>query len=252
MGKEAKIIEITSDNYLQEHICCAFSDKKCEKGYQDKKEWLISQHNDGYTFKKLDVRGKVFIEYCPAEIGWLPIEANGYMLINCFWVSGKFKGKGHAKALLEECIEDAKDMQGMVAVVASKKQAFMSDKKFFLKQGFEVCDIAKPYFELLYKPFKADSPKPAFKSIAKNAQCDIKNGLSVYYTAACPFNEYYVNVELKRIAEEKGISLAINKLDTRTNAQNHFVPHSLYSVFYNGEFVTQHILNEKAFDKFIK
>lgn len=246
------IVKLNTDNIADEHICCAFSDKKCAEGYQAKKDWLAAQFEDGYTFRKLNVRGKVFIEYVPAEKGWLPIKANGYMLINCFWVSGQFKGRGHARELLLACEQDAKEMYGLVAVVAKKKQPFLSEKKFYIKKGFEVCDSAEPYFELLYKPFTENAPIPKFKEIAKQGRCDVENGLSVYYTNACPFTEYYVNTELKTVAKKKGIPLEINKLETRQQAQNHFVPHSIYSVFYNGKFVTQHILNEKYFDKFIK
>lgn len=246
------IKKLTESNIMEEHICCAISDKKCVDGYNAKKEWLKNLFNDGYVFKKLDVRGKVFIEYVPAEKGWVPIEAPNYMLINCFWVSGRYKGQGHGKALYQECEADAKGMNGIVVVVATKKQPFMSEKKFFKKRGFELCDTAAPYFELWYKPLKKEAPVPKFKAIAKNGVCDVKEGLAVYYTNACPFTEYYVNTELRKVAEEKGVKLKINKLETRELAQNHFVPHTIYSAFYNGKFITQHILNEKSFDKFIK
>jgi len=246
-----EIKEITIENIASEHICCAFSDKKCTSGYLAKKDWLKANIKDRYTFKKLDVRGKVFIEYVPAQNGWLPLEANNYMLINCFWVSGKYKGLGHAKALLKECETDAQNMNGIVAVVGSKKQPFMSDKKFYQMQGFELCDMAEPYFELWYKAYKKDAPKPKFKSITKKGECDIKKGIAVYYTNACPFTEYYTK-ELERIATEKGHKIKLIKLENKEQAQNHFVPHSIYSVFRDGKFVTQHILNEKSFDKFIK
>ena len=149
-------------------------------------------------------------------------------------------------------MNDAKNMNGIVVVVGKKKQPFMSEKKFFQKQGFELCDTALPYFELWYKPFKKNAAIPKFKPVAKNAKCDIKEGVAVYYTNACPFTDYYVNNELKQIAKAKGIKLKITKLETKEQAQNHFVPHTIYSVFYNGKFVTQHILNEKYFDKFIR
>jgi len=246
-----KIIQLTEENIYNEHICCAITDKKCSQGYNAKKDWLKNQINKGYVFKKVDVRGKVFIEYVPAEHGWLPIHAPGYMLINCFWVSGQYKGKGHGKALLKECEHDAKEMNGIVAVAANKKQPFMSEKKFFQNQGFELCDEAEPYFELWYKPFNTTESLPKFKTIAKNGVSDKKEGLSVYYTDACPFTDYYVNVELKKIAKKKGLNLFIKKLETKEEAQNHFVPHTIYSLFYKGKFVTQHILNEKSFDKFI-
>lgn len=246
-----EIIKLSEQNIKDEHICCAFSDKKCKEGYEAKKEWLQNQFDDGYVFKKLDVRGKVFIEYVPAEKAWLPIDAPNYMLINCFWVSGKYKGEGNGKALYEECVKDAKDMNGIVVITSNKKQPFMSEKKFFKKQGFERCDISEPYFELWYKKFKDDAPVPKIKDCAKKGICDNKEGMTVYYTNACPFTEYYVNTELKRVAEDRGKSLKIVKIETREQAQNHFVPHTIYSVFDKGKFVTQHILNEKYFDRFI-
>ena len=251
MTDKLEIIKLTEENLSDEHICCAFSDKKCADGYQAKKDWLRNNFKDGYTFKKLNVRGKVFIEYVPAEKGWVPVDAPDYMLINCFWVSGRFKGQGHGKALFEECVTDAKGMNGLIVVVANKKQPFMSEKKFFIKQGFSLCDTAAPYFELWYKPFKESAPKPKFKDIARHGTCDVQKGLSVYYTNACPFTEYYVNTELARVAAEKGYPLAIKKLETREQAQNHFVPHTIYSLFLDGKFVTQHIINEKYFDRFI-
>ena len=233
-----------------QHICCAFSDKKCRGGYQGKKDWLASQFQDGYVFRKLDVRGKVFIEYVPAEKAWVPVEAQGYMMINCFWVSGKFKGHGHAKDLLQACEDDAATMNGVVVVTGNKKQPFMSDPKFFQKQGYEVCDTAEPYFQLRVKKFSADAPDPSFLPQARHGKCDIEHGLAVFYTPACPFNDYYVNQELVSVAKQKEIPITVVPLDTREKARNHTVPHTLYSVFYNGEFVTQHILNEKVFGKF--
>ena len=36
----SKYIILTEENMAKEHICCAFSDKKCAAGYELKKEWL--------------------------------------------------------------------------------------------------------------------------------------------------------------------------------------------------------------------
>ena len=55
---------------------------------------MTERFAEGFVFKKLDVRGKVFIEYGPAEKAWCPIVADGYMHVDCFWVSGQFKGQG--------------------------------------------------------------------------------------------------------------------------------------------------------------
>ena len=116
---EIKYITLTKENIDTEHICCAFSDKKCSEGYEMKKAWLKKEFDNGYVFRRLDARAKVFIEYVPAEKAWIPIDAPDYLMINCFWVSGQYKGKGHAKALLQFAIEDAKAQgkNGLVTVV---------------------------------------------------------------------------------------------------------------------------------------
>jgi len=47
---------------------------------------------NGYTFQKGDVRGKVFIEYVPIESSWLPLVGKNFMVINCFL---SFGASGH-------------------------------------------------------------------------------------------------------------------------------------------------------------
>ena len=39
----SKYIILTEENMAKEHICCAFSDKKCAAGYELKKEWLTKE-----------------------------------------------------------------------------------------------------------------------------------------------------------------------------------------------------------------
>ena len=248
----SEIIKLNQKNIASEHICCAISDKKTIAGYEAKKQWLAKQFDDGFVFKKLDVRGKVFIEYVPAESAWSPIDAPNYMFINsCFWVAGQFKGKGYGQMLYEECLKDSKDKNGLVVVSSLKKQPYLSDKKFFQKQGFELCDKAAPYFELWYKKLNKNAPAPKFKDCAKTGECDKKDGLVVYYSNGCPYTEFYVK-DLEAVAAKRGYKLTAIKIATREQAQNHFVPHTIYSVFLDGKFVTQHVLNENSFDKFIK
>lgn len=38
-----KYITLTENNIDKDHICCAFSDKKCLAGYELKKEWLTKR-----------------------------------------------------------------------------------------------------------------------------------------------------------------------------------------------------------------
>ena len=37
---ETNYITLTKENIADEHICCAFSDKKCKDSYELKKAWL--------------------------------------------------------------------------------------------------------------------------------------------------------------------------------------------------------------------
>ena len=96
-------IRITKENIDREHICCAMSGKQSLA----KKEWLKQRLDEGLVFYRSEERGKCFIEYIPAESAWVPIEADGYIYINCLWIAGSMKGHGYSNDLLNECINDA-------------------------------------------------------------------------------------------------------------------------------------------------
>ena len=251
--KNINIKTTTKASITDENICCAL-DMQCSGGFSAKKEWLKSHIKDGYTLKKLDEHGRFFIEYVPAEKSWVPINAANYMLINCFCVSRKYKKHGMGTALYEECLRDTynQDRDGITIITGNSNKSFMPENRFLKNKGFLLCDTSEPYFELWYKPLKKTSLIPQFKAIAKKGICNVKEGLSVYYSNACPYTEYYVNVELTNLAKNRNIPLVINKLDTQSKAQNHFVPHTIYSLFYNGKFITQKILTDKIFDKLLK
>jgi len=92
-------IRVTKDNLEKEHICCAISNNK-DVQVSSKKAWLADRFDEGLVFLKSVERGKCFIEYIPAENAWVPINADGYMYIDCLWVSGSFKGHGYSTELL--------------------------------------------------------------------------------------------------------------------------------------------------------
>ena len=100
-------IKVTKENIEDEHICCAISNNK-DVQVASKKAWLADRFDEGLVFLKSVERGKCFIEYIPAEYAWNPIDAPGYMYIDCLWVSGSFKGHGYSSDLLSECIKDSK------------------------------------------------------------------------------------------------------------------------------------------------
>lgn len=251
-----KIIKLDKSNINNEHICCAISDKKCKKSYELKKNWLKREFDNGYIFRRIDARAKVFIEYGPAENGWVPVEAQNYLLINCLWVSGKYKGKGYGKELLQLALEDAisQGKKGLVTVVGTKKFHFMSDTKWLLKQGFETCEELTSGFSLLVKKIVPKANNPYFKETVISGECENKNGLVAYYSNRCPFSEYHVTTSLTETAEKRKLPLEIIKLDTLEKAQSAPTPATIFSLFLNGKFITtdMSVCMDSRYDKVLK
>ncbi len=266
-----RIIEITKDNIDSEHICCAIgSDADNRARALTKKAWMKEQFSRGLRFKRLDERGKVFIEYMPIEAVWKPVVGENYMAVNCLWVSGKFKGQGWAAKLLEECIADARaaGMAGVVAVAGSSVKPFLTDKKFYLKNGFETVDFAEPYFELLAIKFDKNAKNPAFAESAKKGECSFgrenaaegapgaasggmqnaepNRGFVFVYSCQCVFMEEYVAL-LKRTAEDMHEHAAVLKLQSREDVLRYGSPFGTLGIYRNGKFLTHELMTEAKF-----
>ena len=243
-------INLDEKNINEEHICCAIGDPKHQAGVDKKKEWIKNKFKDGHVFRKLNARGKIFIEYEPIETAWVPINGKNYEYIYCLWVAGSFKGKGIARELLEYAIKDAKDkkMSGICTLVAQKKKPFLGEKKFFEHFGFKVVDSIKDY-ELMALQFD-DKDTPKFSDSARNMKIDDKD-FTIYYTNECPYVEYEVN-ELSEYAKKKDIKLKFVKIDSLEKAKNAPCIINNWANFYNGEFISNTILNANAFEKLVK
>lgn len=241
-------IRVTSENIEKEHICCAISNNNDIQA-ASKKAWLSEQFKDGLVFLKSTERGKCFIEYIPAENAWNPISADGYMYIDCLWVSGSFKGHGYSTDLLNACIDDSKskEKKGLCILASAKKKPFLADPKFLKHKGFRVCDEADNGIQLWYLPFEEDAPIPKLKECAKQPHIEGK-GYVLYYTAQCPFNAKYVPI-IENIAKEKGIPFKAIRLMSKEDAQNAPTPITTYALFSDGSYVTNEQMNDKRFLK---
>lgn len=235
-----KIITLDKSNIDPEHICCAFSDNKCKESYELKKQWLKREFDNGYVFRRIDARAKVFIEYCPAEKGWAPINAPNYLLVNCLWVSGQYKGQGYGKELLRLAMDDAvaQGKDGLVTIVGITKFHFMNDTKWLLKQGFVRCENLPSGFSLLVKKINQNAPNPCFKDSVKNESSEYGSGLVVYYSNRCPFAEFHVTTSLAETVAKRKLPLKLIKLETLDQAQSAPTPATIFSLFYNGKFIT--------------
>jgi hypothetical protein len=243
-------IRVTDENIDSEHICCAISNNK-DVQVSSKKSWLADRFEDGLVFLKGVERGKCFIEYIPAENAWNPIAADGYMYIDCLWVSGSLKGHGYSTDLLDRCVDDSKSKGklGLCILSAAKKKPFLADPKYLKHKGFTVCDEADNGIQLWYLPFSPDTPKPRFKDCAQHPHTD-GTGYVLYYTNQCPFNAKYVPI-VEQTARENNVPFKAIHIDTKEAAQNAPTPVTTYALFLDGEYLTNEQLNDKRFLKLI-
>lgn len=237
-------IRITKENIDKEHICCAMSNKQSNV----KKEWLKQRFEEGLVFYRSEERGKCFIEYIPAENAWVPIRAEGYIYINCLWVSGAMKGHGYSNDLLDACISDAKAQgrKGLCILSSEKrKKEFLSDPKYLAYKGFAVADTSDNGITLMYLPFDPAEKPPKFRECDRHPKTQ-ETGFVLYYTDQCPFTYYWVP-RVEEVAREHSIPLKVIHITSREAAQNVPAPVTTYALFRDGKFLTQAIQSDKKF-----
>lgn len=241
----SEFIKVDENNIDQEHICCALSGNEANV----KKVWMKQQFEHGYTFIKLNERGKVFIDYVPSEYAFSPIKADNMMFVYCLWVSGKFAKQGHASKLLEMAEEDAiaRGKDGMIFMSSKKKKSFLSDSKFLMKKGYEIVDEGYDDYVLMCKGFNENVVKPCFLESVKHEKGN-EDGLILYYSNQCVFSEKYTKSMYDK-AMEKGWEVKLIKLDNREDICEHGVISTSFSIFYNGCFVTNEIMSVAKFEK---
>ena len=239
-----KYIHITRENIDREHICCAMSGRQSLA----KKEWLKQRLDEGLVFYRSEERGKCFIEYIPAENAWAPIEAAGYLYINCLWIAGAMKGHGYANDLLEECVRDARERgsKGLCILSAQgRKREFLADAKFLAHKGFRVADVSDCGISLMYLPLEPDAEPPRFKACAKHPAVP-EDGFVLYYTDQCPFTCYWVP-RVQEAAKAHGIALRVIHITDKEAARNVPAPVTTYALFRDGRFLTQSIQSDRKF-----
>ena len=243
-------INLNEKNIENEHICCAIGDPKHQAGVDKKKEWIKAKLKDGHVFRKLNARGKIFIEYEPIETAWVPIDGKNYEYIYCLWVAGSFKGKGIGKELLEYAINDAKEKKksGVCTLVTKKKKPFIGDKKFFEHFGFKTVDEIEDYELMALQLDDKDTPK--FNDNARVMEIENQE-FTIYYSNECPYVEYEVK-ELSDYAQKNKIKINFIKIDTLEKAKQAPCVINNWANFYKGKFISNTILNANALEKLLK
>lgn len=207
-----EITDVNAANVDRLGFFCAMSKPQSE-GYQRKLRWLKQRFAEGLKLKIITRGGRGFIEYIPGEYAWRGISAEHYMVIHCMWVVGRAKHRGCGKALLAECVHDAK-VSGMAGVVAvsARGQLGLPPTSYFLKQGFAVVDTAPPGLDLVaLRLHKASAPE--FLRDWERKLQRFGQGLSVVCSPQCPYSESYIS-DICSVAQKCGIPAKVFRLET--------------------------------------
>ena len=131
----------------------------------------------------------------------------------------------------------------------------MSDTRWLVHQGFQVCDTTPSGFSLLHLPLGSKAGcTPRFNDCTRQNILDNNHGCVAYYSNRCPFSEYHVQHSLVESCHKRNIPLTTIKLETREQAQSAPTPATIFSLFCNGQFITTDIsaCMDSRFDKYIK
>lgn len=113
-----------------------------------------------------------------------------------------------------------------------------------------MADTADPFFALLYLPFEVSSFVPQFCSCVKHPQIN-EDGFVLTYADQCPYTAKYVPL-LEDTAKQNGVPLKVIHIETAAQAQSAPTPFTSFSLFRNGQFVTNEILSPQKFLKIIE
>jgi GNAT superfamily N-acetyltransferase len=251
MNNNYEIRTVNAGNVDESGFFCYMSKRK-EAGYKQKRDWLEARFSEGMKIKivhEIGGRDTAFIEYIPGEYAWRAVHAAGYMLIHCLWVVGKGKGKGYGKALIEECVEDARAQKMKGVVMLTSDRTWLAGGDIFERSGFTEVDSALP-FHLMALRF-GTAPAPSLPKNWKERAQAFGNGLTVIRTPQCPYIENGAR-DILAFAKEKGIRARSIELKTAQEVQEQSP--SAYGVFgtvLDGQLLAYQYLLQKDFEKLL-
>lgn len=236
-------LDLNPANLEQEHLCCALAGKQAE-GVARKKEFLAKGMKGGMIFRKLNVRGKVFIEYAPSEAAFRPVEAPGYLVIHCLWVSGRFKAQGWGRELLLSCQKEVGSRNGIVAVTG--RQSWLTSTDFYLRHGFECIQTTAHGFDLVCFKTKKNAADPKFASAAARGRVRQNEGVHFEFVYQCPFVPSCLR-NMSSAAQELGLPVSSRQFRTPKSVRRAGSPFGTFGVFLFGDFLTHKMMTKEHF-----
>lgn len=249
---DVEIIDLTPEN-IADYGVCGYKDIKKHEELRRKIGWFTRYYPKGLRTKIIISRiggYQGLIEYIPGKYAHRPVEAEGYMFIHCLFVGFKkeYKGKGYASALIDACINDAKESGMKGVAVVTRKGSFMVKKDIFIKKDFILVEETMPDFELLVLKFDPVSEDPKFKEMSTDKY---KTGLTILRSPQCPFTVKNVEAILKT-AKRMNIAARLIELDDSTAAQSTPCAFGTFCIIYNGEVISHHPISNTRFENIMK
>ncbi len=250
--KEFNTVDLTPDNFADYGVC-GYKDIAKHKELRAKLDWFTEYYPKGLRIKVIvsptgGYQG--MIEYIPGEYAHRPVIARGFMFIHCIFAGfrNEFKGKGFATALIEECINDAKNQKMKGVSVVTRKGSFMANSEIFIKNGFVIVDLSKPDFQLLVKKFNPGDLDPCFNKEVLNDLKKYDQGLTIFRSPQCPYTEKNVMAIMDTAKNKFKIKTQLIDLRDHLSAQSTPNPFGTFALIYNGEIISHHPISNTRFE----
>ena len=240
-----KLVDITPENVMEHGLFCIKNVKN--PVFALKKNWFLQSYKEELRIKILyndDKKQIGYIEYIPAEFAWRPVEAPGFMFIQCMFIyAKKDKNKGYGSFMVKACEEDAKkqNMKGICTMTSDG--TFIANKQLFINNGYSQVDKLERY-ELMVKKFDNKFDNPRLIDWTKNR--DKYQGWNLIYADQCPWHHKSVEA-LKEVTKDVGIDLMIKKITTCQEAKNAPSGFGVFCLMHNGKLLEDHYLSATRF-----
>jgi hypothetical protein len=249
--EDIEIINITPDNISQYGVC-GYKDLKKHEELRRKIAWFSEYYPKGLRIKILVSQKDGYqgmIEYLPGKYAHRPVDADGYMVIQCIFTGFKkeYKGKGYGSLLISECLKDSQKENLAGVAVVTRKGPFMANSDIFLKMGFNVVASSPPDFELLVYQFSATSPPIGFKPDITTRAADYPDGLTILRSAQCPYSEKNVRQIMETAKTSFGLTpnlIDLNEYDAVQQSPSAF---GTFCILYNGTVISHHPISNTRF-----
>lgn len=253
---DIEIIDITPDNISQYGVC-GYKDLKKHEELRRKIAWFSEYYPKGLRMKVLFSQKDGYqgmIEYLPGKYAHRPIDADGYMVIQCIFTGFKkeYKGKGYGSLLISECITDSQKENMAGVAVVTRNGSFMAKSDIFLKMGFEGVASSPPDFELLVYRFGPSSPLIGFKPGLVTRAAEYPNGLTIIRSAQCPYSEKNVREIMESATRTFGLTPHLVDLNDSDAVQQSPSAFGTFCILYNGAVISHHPISNTRFINIIK